>query len=284
MRAQAPTRRDLRSPRPQRPGCIVNRSCRGGRGALWVRPGLTEKANHYYKLFINWTNEKIKKTFVKRYVRPSARATYRAVAHPACPRSAACPRVLSCRGGGRNMFDFRHIQPFERSYADNPEPMVLFASPGMLHAGASGCAATVTPPADRCSLGRAGGPRRPTEPRRSWGTMQQARRWTCSKSGRGTNATWSLCPAIASLGPSAPRFSQARKRCGEWRPLRRPCVFQLTGAGPGARKPRCRRDPRLSSTERPLSMYACRCKTCRFRPTPMPRASCSSSACANRAT
>jgi len=27
---------------------------------------LTEKANHYYKLFINWTNEKIKKTFVKR--------------------------------------------------------------------------------------------------------------------------------------------------------------------------------------------------------------------------
>jgi len=28
--------------------------------------GLTEKANHYYKLFINWTNEKIKKTFVKR--------------------------------------------------------------------------------------------------------------------------------------------------------------------------------------------------------------------------
>ena len=29
--------------------------------------GLTEKANHYYKLFINWTNEKIKKTFVKRY-------------------------------------------------------------------------------------------------------------------------------------------------------------------------------------------------------------------------
>ena len=33
------------------------------------------------------------------------------------------------------MFDFRHIKPFERSFADNPGPMVLFASPGMLHAG-----------------------------------------------------------------------------------------------------------------------------------------------------
>ena len=40
--------------------------------------GLTEKANFYYKLFINWTNEKIKKTFIK-----------------------------------KNMFDFTHIQKFE---------------------------------------------------------------------------------------------------------------------------------------------------------------------------
>jgi Cft2 family RNA processing exonuclease len=35
----------------------------------------------------------------------------------------------------RNMFDFKHIQPFERSYADQPGPMVVFATPGMLHAG-----------------------------------------------------------------------------------------------------------------------------------------------------
>ena len=32
------------------------------------RAGLTEKANHYYKLFINWTNEKIKDTFIQRFV------------------------------------------------------------------------------------------------------------------------------------------------------------------------------------------------------------------------
>ncbi|XP_037089149.1 integrator complex subunit 11-like [Pollicipes pollicipes] len=64
--------------------------------------GLTEKANNYYKMFITWTNQKIKKTFVE-----------------------------------RNMFEFSHIKPFDKSYMDNPGPMVVFASPGMLHAGLS---------------------------------------------------------------------------------------------------------------------------------------------------
>ena len=64
--------------------------------------GLTEKATNYYKLFITWTNEKIKQTFVK-----------------------------------RNMFDFKHISPFDRSYINNPGPMVVFATPGMLHSGMS---------------------------------------------------------------------------------------------------------------------------------------------------
>lgn len=35
---------------------------------IYFSAGLTEKANYYYKLFINWTNQKIKKTFVKRYL------------------------------------------------------------------------------------------------------------------------------------------------------------------------------------------------------------------------
>ena len=69
---------------------------------IYFSAGLTEKANKYYKLFINWTNEKIKKTFIQ-----------------------------------RNMFDFKHIKPFERSFSDLPGPMVLFASPGMLHSGSS---------------------------------------------------------------------------------------------------------------------------------------------------
>jgi len=33
---------------------------------IYFSGGLTEKANFYYKLFINWTNEKIKKTFIKK--------------------------------------------------------------------------------------------------------------------------------------------------------------------------------------------------------------------------
>ena len=69
---------------------------------VYFSAGLTEKATNYYKLFINWTNEKIKKTFVK-----------------------------------HNLFDYRHIKPFERSAADSPGPMVLFATPGMLHSGTS---------------------------------------------------------------------------------------------------------------------------------------------------
>ena len=36
---------------------------------VYFSAGMTEKANNYYKLFINWTNEKIKKTFTKRYAR-----------------------------------------------------------------------------------------------------------------------------------------------------------------------------------------------------------------------
>lgn len=69
---------------------------------IYFSMGLTEKANHYYKLFITWTNQKIRKTFVQ-----------------------------------RNMFEFKHIKAFDRSYADNPGPMVVFATPGMLHAGQS---------------------------------------------------------------------------------------------------------------------------------------------------
>lgn len=64
--------------------------------------GLTEKANNYYKMFITWTNQKIRKTFVQ-----------------------------------RNMFDFKHIKPFDKSYIDNAGAMVVFATPGMLHAGLS---------------------------------------------------------------------------------------------------------------------------------------------------
>lgn len=69
---------------------------------IYFAVGLTEKATNFYKMFITWTNQKIRKTFVQ-----------------------------------RNMFDFKHIKPFDRAFIDNPGPMVVFATPGMLHAGLS---------------------------------------------------------------------------------------------------------------------------------------------------
>jgi len=69
---------------------------------IYFSAGMTERATEYYKLFISWTNENVKQTFVE-----------------------------------RNMFDFKHIRPFDRALADQPGPMVLFATPGMLHAGTS---------------------------------------------------------------------------------------------------------------------------------------------------
>ncbi|KAL2916058.1 Integrator complex subunit 11 [Polyrhizophydium stewartii] len=69
---------------------------------VYFSTGLTERANEYYKLFISWTNENVKSTFVE-----------------------------------RNMFDFSHVRPWDHSYAEEPGAMVLFATPGMLHAGTS---------------------------------------------------------------------------------------------------------------------------------------------------
>ncbi|XP_055908958.1 integrator complex subunit 11 isoform X4 [Eupeodes corollae] len=69
---------------------------------IYFALGLTEKANTYYKMFITWTNQKIRKTFVQ-----------------------------------RNMFEFKHIKAFDKGYIDNPGAMVVFATPGMLHAGLS---------------------------------------------------------------------------------------------------------------------------------------------------
>ncbi|VDO87767.1 unnamed protein product [Haemonchus placei] len=69
---------------------------------IYFSQGLAERANQYYRLFINWTNEKIKRTFVE-----------------------------------RNMFDFKHIKPLDKGYEEMPGAMVLFSTPGMLHGGQS---------------------------------------------------------------------------------------------------------------------------------------------------
>lgn len=61
---------------------------------------MTQKSNHYYRLYTHWTNQKLQKSL-----------------------------------SGRNMFDYKNIKPFDMAYTDQPGPQVLFASPGMLHAG-----------------------------------------------------------------------------------------------------------------------------------------------------
>ncbi|XP_076039940.1 integrator complex subunit 11 [Oratosquilla oratoria] len=69
---------------------------------IYFTMGLAESANKYYRMFITWTNQKIRRTFVQ-----------------------------------RNMFDFKHIKPFDKALMEQPGPMVVFATPGMLHAGLS---------------------------------------------------------------------------------------------------------------------------------------------------
>jgi len=69
---------------------------------IYFAGALTGKANQFYKTFINWCNENVQRSFLK-----------------------------------RNMFDFRHIIPYTRGVEKNRESMVLLATPGMLHGGLS---------------------------------------------------------------------------------------------------------------------------------------------------
>ena len=92
---------------------------------IYFSAGLTLKANHFYRLFINWTNQNIKRTFTERCAQRHGVG------------GGHSPRRTVLLGAHRNMFDFKHIKPFERHFADQPGPMVLFASPGMLHSGTS---------------------------------------------------------------------------------------------------------------------------------------------------
>ncbi len=74
----------------------------GSKAPIYFSAGLTTRANDYFKMYVNWTNEKIKHAYYKE---------------------------------GVNQFDFPNIKPFDRAYMNHPGPMVVFATPGMLHAG-----------------------------------------------------------------------------------------------------------------------------------------------------
>jgi len=69
---------------------------------IYFSAGMAAMANEYYRVFIDWTNEKLKADY-----------------------------------GRRNPFAFQCVRPFEKHFAEHPGPMVLFSSPGMLHSGMS---------------------------------------------------------------------------------------------------------------------------------------------------
>lgn len=70
---------------------------------VYFSAGMAETATTYYKQYLAWTNESIRKI----------------------------------SEAGWNPFDFKYIRPFEKHLADIPGPMVLFSTPGMLHSGTS---------------------------------------------------------------------------------------------------------------------------------------------------
>jgi hypothetical protein len=76
---------------------------------IYFTAGLTEKANHFYRLFIQWTNENVKRHFE--------------------------PLQMDVDGG--NLFDFRMIRTWDPAFIHAKGPAVLFATPGMLHQGTS---------------------------------------------------------------------------------------------------------------------------------------------------
>ena len=63
-----------------------------GKVPVYFSMGLSEKATNFYKLFLTWTNEKIKQTFME-----------------------------------RNAFDYEHIKPFDRSYSALEKYHALFS-------------------------------------------------------------------------------------------------------------------------------------------------------------
>jgi len=75
----------------------------GGEVPIYFSAGMAEAATAYYKEYLGWTNESVQ-------------------------RGA---------DAGQNPFDFKHIRPFEKHLTEQPGPMVLFSTPGMLHSGTS---------------------------------------------------------------------------------------------------------------------------------------------------
>ena len=71
---------------------------------IYFSAGLAQKANDYYKFFVNWCNQSVKRNLLE---------------------------------NERNVFDFPHIQTWRPDFTHHNKPCVLLATTGMLHAGTS---------------------------------------------------------------------------------------------------------------------------------------------------
>lgn len=71
---------------------------------IYFSAGLAQKANDYYKFFVNWCNESVRNNLLE---------------------------------DERNVFDFPHIRPWNNMAMHSEDPCVLLATTGMLHAGTS---------------------------------------------------------------------------------------------------------------------------------------------------
>ncbi|CDI75181.1 RNA-metabolising metallo-beta-lactamase domain-containing protein, putative [Eimeria praecox] len=90
---------------------------------IYFGGGMTEKANKYYKLYVQWTGSDMAHRLDGANTQHSTFADH--VEEDELPGS----------GAGFGEFDFQHISTLPPEVLTSPTPMVLLATPGMLHGG-----------------------------------------------------------------------------------------------------------------------------------------------------
>jgi len=83
---------------------------------IYVSGELAASAHQFYRLFLEWTHPSLRAASLDNTI------------------AASLDHSVKRR---RNKFNFQHIKPFDEKYLNDPGPMVVFATPGMLSGGAS---------------------------------------------------------------------------------------------------------------------------------------------------
>jgi hypothetical protein len=94
--------------------------------------GMMEKANFYYKLFFQWMNENMREHRPDTYAMSSF-LSFSGAWHSSIFLSTI--QTIQTMHAYRSAFSFKHVKPLEKGMETKAGPMVIFATPGMLHAG-----------------------------------------------------------------------------------------------------------------------------------------------------